>query len=259
MNFPLSFWEENLESVNYIHLLSNRSIPFSFLLKNINRIPKITELQLKSRYDAPLSYIEDFFNKYSKLICMFNENLTLEFLEKQNIFPNIVWEDISFNKNIPFEVLEKYENKFEKEIIFSHPDITIEFIKRKILEKDPEIDLLWECLCANENIDLNFLEKFSEKIDFIEILNRNYIPNSFLQKYSDKINILFEQHYRLNVPPQIFLKHWKNKRGKMFVNKKLTFSFFEKIGKYCKNMNYLDYQFFCENKIHSFSFFKNDF
>lgn len=281
-NIPLSFFEKNIEKLNWYKISFNPNIPFSLFEENLKRSINFIE----NLSDIPLSFIE----KYPKFLNFGNnENLTFSFLEKNNIFPNINWEHLSENKIVPFSFFKKYipqiknrtltevnhfpfwfvkqyEIKFEKGIIFSHPQIEISYIEKNINKLIPKAR---DYLFRNENVPFSFLEKYLIERDFFSISSRSDLPISFCKENISRLNWLVISQNK-NLPLSFLIKHLKKLNlDFLLYNHRVTTFFLEKCR---KELNYdlkawaryvyqftFEYQIFMENKIHSFSQFRNDF
>lgn len=282
-NIPLSFIEENVEHIDWDYLCSNKTIPLSFFEKYIEKLPLLNFKNLSFRKDLNVSFIEKF-PQFLESHAIFENvyDFTPSFLERNDIFPHINWHylfenehvEISFFEkyiskieskiltkieHLPFWFVKKYKNKFKNGIIFSHSEITISFIMKNFSR------INWSYLSQNESLPLSFFEKYTEKCDWEKILLRSDLTFEFCEKYKEYLSPYFGA-WNENIPLSFLIKNPEMiQLGHLFCfNPKITISFLEKFGKkyHYKELIFnfpFEYQFFLENKIHSFSLLKNDF
>lgn len=293
-NLPVSFCLKHYSKIPISELVRNYNLPSQFyedhldLFKDDLTILLFVE-NLSQKMVEMLLPLVDTTNEEN--LCHIarisrNENCSQKFFEKN--IDKLYWPCLSRNKNISQEFLEKNIDKINWFLVGMNSGLNEEFYKKhidKIRNKSFNFDYIstrdfsveffeenlpyvdWHRLSKNEFLPISFFEKHCDKIKWGAFLTNKNLTFKFMEKYmpldlDDEVssNIFRNESIPLKILKMLPNINWDY----IYENGNIPVSFFEKnIDKiHISDLlfyNNFKYQIFLENKIHSFSCFKNDF
>jgi len=202
---------------NYANILyGDRDLSIDFIMKHITNIEKskittrsgyfIIELLFCRLNPRVLEYICEKFGENFESWVWYeiskNPFLNTTFIEKFKD-KNLDWYYISaLNKNLNLDFIRKYIHKFDIYYLCQNPCISSDFVdEHKVVDrninwyyisKNPSIDCkyveqfqlyrIWDCISVNNGLDIDFIEKHIDKIDFEQLSANIFLYNDSVYK-----------------------------------------------------------------------------
>lgn len=208
----LSYFEENINNIDWSILCSNPSIPVSFFEKHINKINWQSVSQNTSipeeffeKYIFHVNWFqlcqntsisESFFRKHLDMIdwYAFFRNPKQFNLQRENL-DMVIYGRLAILMHCPYDYIKGFEiDKINMQYICKNPNVPLSFFKK-------HIDLVdWERISKNPSVPFSFYKDHIGDISCKVIFKNPNIPISFFRENdywkTDVENILFN-HFNL--------------------------------------------------------------